>query len=109
MGGDIHANVFKGIRTGSQGVTQAKFGVTNVATLLAGANDQRRSVRISNLGATRLWLGASSDVEVGVSGINFGWLSEENNTVIEDYSGPIWGRVGGASTFALWVGVADIG
>lgn len=104
-----HANPYRTIATGSVDATQYKHGVTHAAVQLAPVNAERRTVRLSNGGATAVWLGASSNVQAGASGINFVALGSGSNAEIEHYAGPIWGIVGGASVLPVWVGVADIG
>ena len=97
------------ISTGSDEATQYKYGVTNAAVQLLPANSTRRSAWLLNEGLTTLWIGLSSNVQAGASGINIGSLSSGSNTEFEHYRGPVWGRVGGASVAPLWVGAVDIG
>jgi hypothetical protein len=97
------------IDTGSDEMTLRKFGVTNNATLLAPSRSTRRSVWMNNLGGTNLWLGASSNTQVGVSGINFGYVNPGSNLEIRNYRGDIYGIVGGDSISPVWVATADIG
>jgi hypothetical protein len=92
-----------------------KYGVTGGAVLICPANAERRSVWVANDGATTVWIGASSNMTGGATGINFTKLSSGSNVVAEHYRGPIYaarewlGMSSGASLAACWITVADIG
>jgi hypothetical protein len=115
------------VSTGSDLVTISKVGVTSSAKLVVSANPTRRSLWLNNLGTshnlagdTCVWLGASTNVSSGITGINFGYLNAGSNTALEHYRGPVYATVGastatygvssrGSSTNVLWIAYADIG
>lgn len=115
------------IATGADRVTLGKYGVTSSPMLIASPNSTRRSIWIMSLGTTVnragdtiTWLGTSTNMSSGITGINFGFVNAGNNFVLENYRGPIYAATGtssatygvssvGSSMNIMWLSVADIG
>lgn len=120
MDSGIKPNQYKVIGTGADRLSinngsTPKYGVTAGAMQVGFANAERRSIWIANDGATTAWIGASSNVLGGATGINFTKISSGSNVVAEHYRGPVWaarewlGTSTGASLAPVWLTVADIG
>jgi len=106
----LNPDVSRVSNTGSAHAAVSKLGVTGEAYLVAGVNDQRRTVRFSNEGATTIWFGASNNMTPGASALNFAGLVAGSNTEVKDYSGDVYAWAGGGASLAPnWLGVVDIG
>lgn len=104
-GASLNSTVTNWAATGS---TEAKLGVTNAARLIADTLANRRILRISNQGATTLYISGTSAIVVGASALNFDTLAPAASLELENYSGPVYAAAGGASLAPVWTGVLQV-
>lgn len=94
--------------TNLRGATPAvtTVAVTASATLLKGANADRRSLSIRNSSASAapIWLGYANTVTAGSAGTNFEILYPGDSLTFDDYTGDVYGICEAGGTASVKVG-----
>lgn len=88
---------------GARDTSVIKAGVTNASYTLVSDRPTRRFLSIKNEGATTIWLGLSTNLSAGVTGINIESLANGSQRIIEQYTGPVYAVAGGASIAPAWI------